>query len=53
MHMEKTFGNKRDHDAMIRALYEVQQEEDETGGVHAPHTQRGHGDMSRVPRVHS
>ena len=29
MHMEKTFGNKRDYDAMIRTLYEVQQKEDE------------------------
>ena len=29
-HMEKTFGNKRDYDAMIRTLYEVQQKEDET-----------------------
>ena len=28
--MEKTFGNKRDYDAMIRMLYEVQQKEDET-----------------------
>ena len=30
MHMEKTFGNKHDYDAMIRTLYEVQQREDET-----------------------
>ena len=30
MHMEKTFGNKRDYDAMIRTLYEVQQREDKT-----------------------
>ena len=30
MHMEKTFGNKHDYDAMIRTLYEVQQNEDET-----------------------
>ena len=30
MDMEKTFGNKRDYDAMIRTLYEVQQKEDET-----------------------
>ena len=30
MHMEKTFGNKRDYDAMIRMLYKVQQKEDET-----------------------
>ena len=30
MHMEKTFGNKRDYDAMIRTLYEAQQKEDET-----------------------
>ena len=29
MHMEKTFGNKHDYDAMIRTLYEVQQKEDE------------------------
>ena len=29
MHKEKTFGNKRDYDAMIRTLYEVQQKEDE------------------------
>ena len=30
MHMEKTFSNKRDYDAMRRTLYEVQQREDET-----------------------
>ena len=30
MHMEKTFGNKRYYDAMIRTLYEVQHKEDET-----------------------
>ena len=30
MYMEKTFGNKRDYDAMIRTLYEVQQRDDET-----------------------
>ena len=30
MHMEKTFGNKHDYDAMIRTLYGVQQKEDET-----------------------
>ena len=30
MHMEKTFSNKRDYDAMIRTLYEVQQKEDKT-----------------------
>ena len=30
MHMEKMFGNKRNYDAMIRTLYEVQQKEDET-----------------------
>ena len=29
MHMEKTFGNKRNYDAMIRTLYEVQQRDDE------------------------
>ena len=29
MHMEKTFGNKHDYDAMIRTLYEVQQRDDE------------------------
>ena len=28
MHMEKTFSNKRDYDAMIRTLYEVQQREE-------------------------
>ena len=28
MHMEKTFGNKHDYDAMIRTLSEVQQKED-------------------------
>ena len=28
MHMERTFGNKCDYDAMIRTLYEVQQRED-------------------------
>ena len=30
MHMEKTFGNKCNDNAMIRTLYEVQQKEDET-----------------------
>ena len=30
MHMERTFGNKCDYNAMIRTLYEVQQREDET-----------------------
>ena len=30
MHMEKTFSNKHDYDAMIRTLYEVQQKEDQT-----------------------
>ena len=30
MHMEKTFGNKHNYNAMIRTLYEVQQKEDET-----------------------
>ena len=30
IHMEKTFSKKRDYDAMIRTLYEVQQKEDET-----------------------
>ena len=30
MHMEKTFGNKCDYDAMIRTLYEVQHRDDET-----------------------
>ena len=30
MHLEKTFGNKHDYDAMIRTLYEVQQRDDET-----------------------
>ena len=29
MHMERTFGNKRDYDAMIRTLYEVQQRDEE------------------------
>ena len=29
MHMERTFCNKRDYDAMIRTLYEVQQRDDE------------------------
>ena len=29
MHMERTFGNKCDYDAMIRTLYEVQQRDDE------------------------
>ena len=28
--MEKTFGNKRDYDAMIRNLYEVQKRDNET-----------------------
>ena len=30
MHIEKTFGNKCDYDAMIRTFYEVQQKEHET-----------------------
>ena len=30
MHMEKTFGNKHDYDAMIRTLYEVQQRDNES-----------------------
>ena len=30
IHNEKTFGNKHDYNAMIRTLYEIQQEEDET-----------------------
>ena len=30
IHMEKTFHNKHNYDAMIRTLYEVQQKEDET-----------------------
>ena len=30
MHMEKTFSNKHDYDAMIRTLYEVQQRDDKT-----------------------
>ena len=30
MHMERTFSNKCDYDAMIRTLYEVQQRDDET-----------------------
>ena len=29
MHMERTFSNKRDYDAMIRTLYEVKQRDDE------------------------
>ena len=29
MHMEKTFGNKHNYDAMIRTLYEVQQRDNE------------------------
>ena len=29
MHMEKTFGNKHDYNAMIKTLYKVQQKEDE------------------------
>ena len=29
MHIERTFGNKHDYDAMIRTLYEVQQGNDE------------------------
>ena len=29
MHMERMFGNKRDYDAMIRTLYEVQQRDNE------------------------
>ena len=29
MHMKRTFGKKRDYDAMIRTLYEVQQRDDE------------------------
>ena len=30
MHMERTFSNKCDYDAIIRTLYEVQQRDDET-----------------------
>ena len=30
MHMERTFSNKCDYDAMIRTLYEVQQRDDKT-----------------------
>ena len=30
MHMERTFGNKRDYEAMISTLYEVQQRDDKT-----------------------
>ena len=30
MHMEKTFSNNHDYDAMIGTLYEVQQRENET-----------------------
>ena len=30
MHIERTFGNKRDYNAMIRTLYEVQQRDDKT-----------------------
>ena len=30
MHIERTFGNKWDYDAMIRTLYEVQQRDDKT-----------------------
>ena len=30
MHMEKTFGNKCNYNAMIRTLYAAQQKEDET-----------------------
>ena len=29
MHMERTFGNKCDYDAIVRTLYEVQQRDDE------------------------
>ena len=29
MHMERTFGNKHNYDAMIRTLYEAQQRDDE------------------------
>ena len=29
IHMERTFGNKHNYDAMIRTLYEVQQRDDE------------------------
>ena len=38
MHMEKTFGNKHNYDAMIRTLYEVQQKEGKTGEEYVPHT---------------
>ena len=37
MHMEKTFSNKHDYDAMIRTLYEVQQKEDETAEEYMIH----------------
>ena len=36
MHMERTFGNKHDYDAMIRTLYEVQQRDDETVEEYMP-----------------
>ena len=36
MHMERTFGNKRDYNAMIRTLYEVQQRDDEMVGEYMP-----------------
>ena len=36
MHMEKTFGNKCNYDAMIRTLYEVQQRDDETVEEYMP-----------------
>ena len=41
MHMERTFGNKRDYDAMIRTLYEVQQRDDETVEEYMLHIHKG------------
>ena len=50
MHMERTFGNKRDYDAMIRTLYEVQQRDDEmVEEYNASHTQGGGGNMPSIP----
>ena len=49
MHMERTFGNKRDYDAMIRTLYEVQQRDDEMVEEYMLHI---HEAVAVIPRAY-
>ena len=49
MHMERTFGNKRDYDAMIRTLYEVQQRMMRWWRSICLHTQGSCGNMPSIP----